>query len=136
VDSVTPSRIGPYHAHAGVRVWMINGPLSFGVSAPAHLGFGEAWTLALPFERDSPTQRTRWVDVIFPVGGSFTVTRAIVTGRKFGRNSLAIPFIWLSSSSAVLPSLSSSPVQGNPSIFKEILSSIFSTLFEMSGSYL
>jgi hypothetical protein len=42
-ETVTPARIGPYRTESGVRVWMINGPFSFGFGAPSHLGFGGAW---------------------------------------------------------------------------------------------
>jgi hypothetical protein len=42
-ETVTPARVGPYRAESGVRVWMINGPFSFGLAAPPHLGFGGAW---------------------------------------------------------------------------------------------
>ena len=41
VNNVTG--IGPYQPQTGVRVWMTNGPLSFGVAAPRHLQHGGAW---------------------------------------------------------------------------------------------
>jgi hypothetical protein len=42
-ETVTPARIGPYHAQTGGRVWMTQAPFSFGLTAPPELRPGGAW---------------------------------------------------------------------------------------------
>jgi hypothetical protein len=41
--SLTASGIGPYVTESGVKVWMREGPFSFGIGAPASYGSGGAW---------------------------------------------------------------------------------------------
>lgn len=41
--SLTVSGIGPYITGSGIKVWMTEGPFSFGIAAPRRLGRGGAW---------------------------------------------------------------------------------------------